>query len=75
MHYYQVPRLGSFLAIKLEYVTCLFEDAFNTAVNNYSEVNEKIRDQEQAKREWEQEQKEREDNEDNEDAVREEKKW
>ena len=25
MHYYKVPRLGSYLAVKLEYESCLFE--------------------------------------------------
>ena len=44
MHYYQVPRLGSFLAIKLEYVTCLFEEAFDAAVKNYTDINEKIKE-------------------------------
>jgi len=29
MHYYKVPRLGSYLAIKLEYNSCLFEEAFD----------------------------------------------
>lgn len=29
MHYYTVPRLGSYLAIKLEYDSCLFEEAFD----------------------------------------------
>jgi hypothetical protein len=40
MHYYQVPRLGSYLAIKLEYMTCLFEEAYDMAVENYMTVNE-----------------------------------
>lgn len=38
MHYYNVPRLGSYLAIKLEYESCLFEEAFDEAVLNYAEV-------------------------------------
>lgn len=32
MHYYQVPRLGSYLAVKLEYDSCLSEEAFDAAV-------------------------------------------
>ena len=32
MHYYDVPKLGSYLAIKLEYESCLFESAFDEAV-------------------------------------------
>ena len=38
MHYYNVPRLGSYLAIKLEYNSCLFEEAFDDAVVNFGEV-------------------------------------
>lgn len=29
MHFYKVPRLGSYLAIKLEYDSCLFEESLN----------------------------------------------
>jgi len=36
IHYYQVPRLGSYLAIKLEYNSCLFEEAFDFALQNYA---------------------------------------
>ena len=32
MHYFSVPRLGSYLAIRLEYESCLFEEAFDAAV-------------------------------------------
>jgi len=46
MHYYQVPKLGSYLAIKLEYDSCLFEEAFDAALEDYSSVQQKIRDQE-----------------------------
>jgi len=38
MHYYMVPRLGSYLAVKLEFNSCLFEEAFDDAVANYAEV-------------------------------------
>lgn len=41
MHYYRVPKLGSYLAIKLEYDSCLFEYAFDEAIENYNLVNEK----------------------------------
>ena len=41
IHFYKVPRLGSYMAIKLEYDSCLFESAFDAAVENYSEVQEK----------------------------------
>jgi len=32
MHFYKVPRLGSYLAIKMEYDSCLYEEAFDAAV-------------------------------------------
>lgn len=35
MHYYDVPKLGSYLAIKLEYESCLFEEAFDEAVVDF----------------------------------------
>jgi hypothetical protein len=41
MHFYKVPRLGSYLAIKLEYESCLFEEALNAAVVDYVEVRHK----------------------------------
>ena len=41
IHYYTVPRLGSYLAIKLEYNSCLFEEAFDEAVADYTVVNTK----------------------------------
>ena len=38
MHYYRVPQLGSYLAIKLEYNSCLFEEAFDAAIADYTHV-------------------------------------
>jgi hypothetical protein len=35
MHFYKVPRLGSFLAIPLVYNSCLFEEALDNAVQDY----------------------------------------
>jgi hypothetical protein len=37
MHFYKVPRLGSFMAVPLVYNSCLFEDALDEAVNDYME--------------------------------------
>jgi hypothetical protein len=37
MHYYDVPKLGSYMAIKLEYESCLFEDAFDQALLDHLE--------------------------------------
>lgn len=41
MHYMKVPQLGSYMAIKLEYDSCLFEDAYDDAIYNYNAVNDK----------------------------------
>lgn len=38
IHYFRVPMLGSYLAIKLEYDSCLFEEAFDAAVDDYQIV-------------------------------------
>lgn len=56
MHYYNVPRLGSYLAIKLEYESCLFEEAFDEAVLNYAEVTIQKQEQQVKKNEWEEQQ-------------------
>lgn len=39
INFYRVPRLGAYMAIKLEYNSCLFEEAFDGAVLNYVDVN------------------------------------
>lgn len=44
MFYYQVPRLGSYLAIKLEYNSCLSEASYDAAVENYKEVDQLNKD-------------------------------
>jgi len=38
MHFYKVPRLGSYLAIRLEYQSCLYEESFDAAVIDYLDV-------------------------------------
>ena len=58
MFYYQVPRLGSYLAIKLEYNSCLSEASYDAAVENYKEVDQLNKDQEDERRAWEEEQAE-----------------
>jgi len=39
MFYYKVPRLGSYFAIRLEFDSCLNEEAYDVAVENYIEVD------------------------------------
>lgn len=77
MHYYAVPRLGSYLAIKLEYDSCLFEEAFDEAVGNYAEVATAKHDLQVRKNEWEEQQNELklEKEENGEEFVPEEKEW
>ena len=53
VHFYKVPRLGSYMAIRLEYETCLFEEAFDAGVLDLIEVNEKLRIQEEEKANFE----------------------
>ena len=38
MHFYKVPRLGSFLAIPVVYNSCLTPDALENAIADYYEV-------------------------------------
>lgn len=35
MHFYRVPRLGAFLAVPLEYNSCLFEKALDQSITDY----------------------------------------
>lgn len=44
MHYYKVPKLGSFMAVPMVYNSCLFEDALDNAVNEFIE-NQKKREE------------------------------
>lgn len=41
IHFFKVPRLGSYLAVRLEYETCLFEEAFEAGVADMQSVMEK----------------------------------
>jgi len=50
MHFYKVPKLGSYLAIRLEYESCLFEEALDAAVIDYLDVRQKLKDQEEEKK-------------------------
>jgi predicted RecB family endonuclease len=50
MHFFKVPRLGSYLAIRLEYKSCLFEEALDAAVSDYLEVKQRQKEQDDEKR-------------------------
>jgi hypothetical protein len=40
MHYYEVPRLGSYLAIKLEYDSCMHTESFDKGLKDYKIIND-----------------------------------
>lgn len=50
MHFYQVPRLGCYMAIRLEYESCLFEESLDAAVVDYIEVRQRQKEQEEEKK-------------------------
>ena len=50
MHFYKVPRLGSYLAIRLEYQSCMSEESLDAAVQDYLEVKHKKKEQDDEKR-------------------------
>ena len=56
MHFYKVPKLGSYMAIPLVYLSCLFEDALDNAVQDHLDVRKALDEQNKAKAEWEEEQ-------------------
>ena len=55
IHYYKVPRLGSYMAVILEYDSCLFEEAFDEGVKDMVSVNTRRQQMEDDKAEWEKE--------------------
>jgi len=59
IHFYQVPRLGSYLAIRLEYNSCLSVEAYNDGVRDSLGCREKLREQDEAKREHEEKERDR----------------
>ena len=75
MHFYKVPRLGSLLAIKLEYDSCLFEDALNTAVVDYIEVKQRQKEQDEEKKQYYEKLEEEKADQDEDQPTREERKW
>jgi hypothetical protein len=52
MHFYKVPKLGSYLAIKLEYESCLLEEALDAAVIDYIDLRQKQKEQEEEKKQF-----------------------
>jgi hypothetical protein len=50
MHFFKVPRLGSYLAVRLEYKSCLSEEALDAAVTDYLEVKQRQKEQDEEKK-------------------------
>ena len=59
-----MPRLGAYLAVRLEYESCLYEEALDAAVADYVDVRNRLKEQEEEKKQyWERLQDELENNE------------
>lgn len=54
-----MPRLGSYLAIKLEYDSCLNEASFDAAISDYLEIDAKMKEIAKDKQDWHEEQQEK----------------
>lgn len=59
IHFYKVPRLGSYLAIKLEYQSCLSTAAYDAGIKDYNLIKTKLSEQEEEKKQWEEDMKEK----------------
>ena len=59
IHFFKVPRLGSYLAIRLEYDSCLFVDSYNDGIANALRTKELKKEQEEQKKEHEDKEKDR----------------
>jgi hypothetical protein len=55
IHFWRVPRLGSFMAIPLVYNSCLSEQALDAAILDWGEVSKRMEVQDQKKLEWDDE--------------------
>ena len=53
MHFFKVPKLGSYMAIRLEYNSCLFVESYNEGIKDALSVKERILEQEQQKKDLE----------------------
>ena len=77
MPFFKVPRLGSYLAIRMEYDSCLSLEAYDAAFADAVSCRERIAEQEAAKLEHEEKEKQRKDEVENEEQeyTRDEGTW
>ena len=59
MHFFKVPRLGSYLAIRLEYDSCLSVEAYNEGVRDALSCRDRLAEQEAGKIDHEEKEKQR----------------
>ena len=59
IHFFKVPRLGSYMAIRLEYNSCLFVESYNDGIRDALSCRERIKEQEELKREHEEKEADR----------------
>ena len=59
IHFFKVPRLGSYLAIRLEYNSCLSVEAYNDGIRDALSCKERLKEQEELKREHDEKEKDR----------------
>ena len=59
IHFFKVPRLGSYLAIRLEYNSCLSVEAYNDGIKDALSVKERLKEQEDQKREHDEKERDR----------------
>jgi len=52
IHFWQVPRLGSFMAVPMIYNSCLSEDAIDKAVSEWHEILKRKEEQDKEKAEF-----------------------
>ena len=57
--FFRVPKLGSYLAIRLEYNSCLFVESYNDGVRDALSVRKLAQEQEEARREHDEKEAER----------------
>ena len=77
MHFFKVPRLGSYMAIRMEYDSCLSVEAYNEGVRDALSCRDRIAEQEIAKLEHEEKEKQRKEDVENEEReyTRDEGSW
>lgn len=59
IHFFKVPRLGSYLAIRLEYNSCLFVESYNAGISDALSIQKRKMEQEEQKKEHEEKERDR----------------